>query len=211
MLRTLALKLSHSRTLLLVLQLILSLVIGYMITTESTALAIVTVFFFAIFVISRTLISAMLSLFTGYVLSSFLMHFVVSASDSGQVSGTLAALTFTSVVGLTALVFAKLTFRKELEEYEHLTILLGILSSSALTAYWTQGGPGSALKLLSATGEDNAAWLQGLANSTNDSETVLTAGSSFGADYITGLIHALLRLTTGADGLFENAKVLQVR
>ena len=210
MIRSFALKLTGSTATLIFLQLILSLIISFLITADTTALIAVSLFFLTIFVIARTAIDAMLSLFTGYVLTAFLMHFVLGAVKSGQVGGSTVSIVYIIVTVLTALTLTKLTSDNTDKARESLTILLGIFSSGALAAYWIQGGPSSALKLLAATGEDNAAWLQGLANSTKATETVLTSGSSFGADYLTGLFHVLFKVSAGSDGLLENAKILQV-
>ena len=210
MIRSFALKFTDYRATLIFLQLILSLIISFLITTDTTALIPVSLFFLTIFVIARTAIDAMLSLFTGYVLTAFLMHFVLGTLNSGSVPGQTVAIVYISVTVFTALASARLASETTDRTRESLTLLLGIFSSGALAAYWIQGGPGSALKLLAATGEDNAAWLQGLANSTKATETVLTSGSSFGADYLTGLFHVLFRVSAGTDGLFENAKILQV-
>lgn len=210
MIRSFALKLTGSRATLIFLQLILSLIISFLITADTTALIAVSLFFLTIFVIARTAIDAMLSLFTGYVLTAFAMHFVLGTVNAGSVPGQTVAIVYIFVTVFTALALARLASETTDKGRESLTLLLGIFSSGALAAYWIQGGPGSALKLLAATGEDNAAWLQGLANSTKATETVLTSGSSFGADYLTGLFHVLFRVSAGADGLFENAKILQV-
>ena len=210
MIRSFALKLTGSRATLIFLQLILSLITSFLITSDTTALIAVSLFFLTIFVIARTAIDAMLSLFTGYVLTAFVMHFVLGTVNGSQLAGSTVAIAFVLITALTALALARLASETADRERESLTLLLGIFSSGALAAYWIQGGPGSALKLLAATGEDNAAWLQGLANSTKATETVLTSGSSFGADYLTGLFHVLFRVSAGADGLFENAKILQV-
>jgi hypothetical protein len=210
MIRSYVFKLTSSIATLVFLQLMLSLVIGFLITTDTRALITVSLFFLTIFIIARTTIDAMLSLFTGYVLTAFLMHFILGKVNGGQVAGSTVAIVFVLVAVLTALALTKLSSESTDRTRESLTLLLGIFSSGALAAYWIQGGPGSALKLLAATGEDNAAWLQGLANSTKATETVLTSGSSFGADYLTGLFHVLFRVSAGANGLFENAKILQV-
>jgi hypothetical protein len=92
--------------------------------------------------------------------------------------------------------------------------MLASLPALIISFYWARGSNVSALQFLSTTGEDNAAWLEGLASGIKDgSGPIVSPGLAFGGGEHLIVPQAVLQFLFDLSAtmqLVDNAKLLKI-
>jgi hypothetical protein len=189
--------------------------LGYLLTSSAEGSLVGAITLMVASIVSRSILISLIALLASLALTSLVVSF--SSYLFGKNSG--AALVITIFFYFSILItFRKLSesnpFYFETVESAKYLPMLASLPALIISFYWARGSNVSALQFLSSTGEDNAAWLEGLASGIKDgSGPIVSPGLAFGGGEHLIVPQAVLQFLFDLSvtmQLVDNAKLLKI-